>query len=80
MADVNPFDVDLDRVVAGSHNGRPWRETPLLDSEGRSQMKRGYDESSVALASRHYPHKTSEVPPARFVIKGSTFEPLVVTF
>ena len=43
-------------------------------------MKRGYDESSIALASRYYPHKTSEVPPARFVIKGSTFEPLVVTF
>jgi len=65
MADFNPFDVDLDGDVAGSQSGRPWRERPLLDSEGRSQMDRGDDESGIALACRHYPHNTSEVPMGR---------------
>jgi hypothetical protein len=51
MPDLNPFDVDLEGDVAGSHSGRPWREAPLLHSEAVSQTGRGYGESGVALAS-----------------------------
>jgi hypothetical protein len=70
MPDLSPFDVDLEGDVAGSYSGRPWRETPPLDSEGRSQMDRAYGESGVALAPRRHPHKTNEVPPGRFVTGG----------
>ena len=70
MPAFNPCDVDLEGDVAGSYSGRPWIETPLLDSEGRSQMDRAYGESGVALAPLRHPHKTNEVPPGRAVAKG----------
>ena len=76
-------------VSAGSGYERPYREAPALEGRGvASSLARWSTETESERPTKRSPsiplavigQHTYGVPPARFVMKGSTFRPLVVTF